>query len=178
MQNNFVFSWMRQSGLVKKLQLFLALSLVLNLCLAQSILLKRIPANNKANNENKQTLEQINDKPQISHHELKQILEKYLISFFRTDSVSLAYIKSLSSEALFNESISAEFMQRQKLNLNASFKLSDYFIEQSDNQQYKLIALGEEIFPQGNYQNRKIEIELIFDSKSMHFTQISKFQAK
>lgn len=178
--NNEIFeNWMKQSGLVKKLQGFLALSVILNMFLFMQILpnntkekLAEVPKEVQASQAQDETTRQ----SKITEEELKEFVNKYLDNFFSSSQIALEFIQSFSSESLFERSLKGELETRISQKINSEFLLDDLFLESVSSTQAKAIILGRESFPNHDYENRSFTIQLIINTEKLQVESIPVFK--
>lgn len=169
---------MKQPGLIKKLQGFLALSIILNLFLFMQIL----PS---ATKETKVPIEvqspvtaeeNINRQSKISEAELKEFTEKYLENFFSSHEDSLEFIQDFSSTSLFERSLKSELETRISQKITSQFTVDDLFLDSVSSNQAKAIILGRETFPKHDYENRSFTIQLIINTEKLQVESIPVFK--
>lgn len=172
--------WMAQPGVIKKLQGFLCLSVIINLFLAIQIVQ---PINQKSKEVKNQIPQSIKvnaeDEPRqskISETDLKDFIRKYITNFFDISSDAINFIKSFSSKNLFENSLKKELEARSTAKIISEFKLDDLILESISSNQAKALILGREIFPNGDYESRHFTIELIIDTEKIEVESIPVFK--
>lgn len=164
--------WMQQPGLVKKLQLFLLISVLLNLILGQEIIGSRLIKSEKQPTAQKQILE-ISSK--FTEAELRDFVTQYLKAFFDTSSESMALLASQTEAELFILEIKPEIIKRKDLALESHFELDDIYLDSLDDKHAKAISLGREVF-NGDYTDRNLTIELVINTKELKVEAIPVFK--
>ncbi|MDD9898631.1 MAG: hypothetical protein OXU45_06490 [Candidatus Melainabacteria bacterium] len=171
-ENSFQ-AWMRQAGIIKKLQLVLALSLLLNLALGQEIIRSKF-ISPMAETGLEQELEA---KPQITEAELRDFVETYLLSFFDLSQKSFDFLEDKTVQDLFVHDLRPELVKRRELKLESRFQLDDIYLDSLDSGHAKAICLGREIF-NGNYMDRNFNIELIVQTPDLIVSSIPVFKVE
>ena len=171
---------MAQPGLVKKLQLALCLSLILNMFFTIQLLevhKKKIPTISRE--EKSQTVKS-NQEPSktINPEQIKKFTHIYLENFFKTSEESINFIQKHTDMNLFSETLAIELENRQKQNLNSSFTIEDLYLEELNEKENKVIVLGQEIFSDTKYQARNLTIELIINKDDLIVKAIPLFKVK
>lgn len=180
--NESFLAWMSQSGIVKKLQAALALSIVLNIFLCSQIISNKQQTKTsvKTINEKAPTVidGDINETRQskITEKELKEFIKQYLENFFSSTPAGLEFIETFSSKSLFELSLKKELELRITNKISSEFKIDDIFLESISRKQAKTIVVGRETFPQKDYQTRSITLELIIDTEKILVESIPIFK--
>lgn len=178
--NTLFFNWMAQPGLVKKLQLALCMSLILNMLFTIQLLevhKKKIPAMHKE--EKIQTKKTNKESAKtISPEQIKKFTYIYLENFFKTSEESINFIQKHTDMNLFSETIALELENRQKQNLTSNFTIEDLYLEELNEKDNKVIVIGQETFTDTNYQARNLTIELIIDKENLRVKAIPLFKVK
>jgi hypothetical protein len=190
--NNELFkSWMQEPGKVKKLQLWLVISIVINLALGLQ-LIKFIQETDikpwekhKANNQEATTKSKSidedsteNSNKQISKEDLDSFIQEYLKHFFGTEKTDLEFVEKSTDPKLFEEQIYPEIIKRAEMKLKSNFILVDKYTELINRDQARIIISGREEFADENYAARIFDIELIVDLDSNKIKSIPRFQVK
>lgn len=176
--NNEIFeNWMKQPGLVKKLQGFLALSVILNMFLFMQILPNTAKEKTvKAEPQAQIQEEKVTRQSKITELELKEFIDQYLDNFFSSSETALEFIQSFSSANLFEKSLKTELETRISQKINSKFMLDDLFLESVSSNQAKAIILGRETFPEHDYENRSFTIQLIINTEKLQVESIPVFK--
>ncbi len=179
-KNTIFFDWMAQPGLVKKLQLALCMSLILNMLFTIQLLevhKKKIPSMPK---EEQVKTRKSNQKPSntISPEQIKKFTHIYLANFFKTSEESINFIQKHTDMNLFSETIAVELENRQKQNLTSSLTIEDLYLEEINEKENKVIVLGQETFTDTKYQARNLTIELVIDKENLRVKAIPLFKVK
>ncbi len=164
--------WMQQPGLVKKLQLFLFISVLLNLILGQEIINARL-AKSKKQTIAQQQIPEISS--QLTEVELRDFVTKYLEAFFDTSNESIALLASQTEAELFILEIKPEIIKRKDLALESHFELDDIYLDSLDDKHAKAISIGREVF-NGDYTDRNFTIELVINTKELKVESIPVFK--
>lgn len=164
--NTKVFEkWMKQSGLVKQLQCYLALSVVFNLFLGMQL----VNANSLKPTEQVQVAESQGQasnpkqKLQVTEASINNFIRAFLDKFFKIDEESFAYIKEHSDADLFTSSLEAELKTRRSQEIKSKFRINSMYFESIGGDQVKAYCFGDEVFLAGDYQDRSFEIQLIIN---------------
>ena len=165
--------WMHQPGIIKQLQLALTISIVIIILLSQQIISNKTSkdlANKKAPVIEKEIPKQ------VTEDELNSLIQEYLSKFFSTKQEALEFLKAHTETDLYLHSIEPEVLKRTELKLRSEFELNDLYLESINSTQAKAICIGQENFPNGDYQARNFHIEIIIDTSSMKVVAIPVFQ--
>ena len=165
-------NWMLQAGLIKKLQLIVVVSVLLNLALAYELIDSRIVS--KTVNETVSE-DLLTNESQISELELRNFVESYLSSFFDLSQAAIDRLADMTDKELFVLEIRPEMIRCQEMQLKSKFQLDDIFLDSLDEQHAKAICLGRELF-NGDYMDRNFSIELIVDTKNLLVQSIPVFR--
>jgi hypothetical protein len=168
--------WMQQPGVVKQLQLALTVSIVIIILLTQQLI-----SNNLIKHESNKEKSAVNETNTASQHQvteddLNNLIQKYLTEFFSTKEEALEFLKAHTVTDLYLSSIEPEVKKRIELKLTSTFELNDLYLESINATQAKAICIGQENFPNGDYQPRNFHIEIIIDTSSMKVVAIPVFQ--
>lgn len=168
--NKYFEDWMLQSGKVKKLQLLLALAVIIILFLLSQIMssmtnTKDISSFNRAPASKQQVKAspEAKSRPKVTEGEAKAFVKGYLESFFSTEESAYSFVKLGTAEALFISSIESELLSRKEQSIKSEFKMSSIYVEPYKDTKVKAYVFGQEHFPNGDYENRKFTIEMILD---------------
>lgn len=164
--------WMQQAGLIKKLQLIVVLSLLLNLALVYELIESRIIPKTVKESVSEELL---TNESQISELELRNFVENYLVNFFDLSQSAIDTLANITDKELFALEIRPEMIRRQEMKLVSKFKLDDIFLDSLDEQHAKAICLGRELF-NGDYMDRNFSIELIIDTNNLVVQSIPVFR--
>ncbi len=171
MMNQFK-QWMKQAGIIKQLQLALAVCLIVI-----ALLIQQLISSNASQVTVKNTTSQVKqEKEEVTEAELQDLVENYLANFFGTSEAALDYLKTHTETDLFLHNIEPEIQKRIAIKLSSQLALSDLYIESINSNQAKAICLAQENFPNGDYQSRQFNIELIIDTSSMKIVAIPVLQ--
>lgn len=175
--NTIFFDWMAQPGLVKKLQLALCLSLILNILFTIQLLevqKKKTPVMPK------EKLVKTNQEAgtTINPEQIKKFIHIYLENFFKTSEESINFIQKHTDMNLFSETIAIELENRQKQKLSSNFIIEDLYLEELSEKENKVIVLGQETFTDTKYQARNLTIELVIDKEKLKVKAIPLFKVK
>lgn len=175
--NTIFFDWMAQPGLVKKLQLALCLSLILNILFTIQLLevqKKKTPVMPK------EKLVKTNQEAgtTINPEQIKKFTHIYLENFFKTSEESINFIQKHTDMNLFSETITIELENRQKQKLSSNFIIEDLYLEELSEKENKVIVLGQETFTDTKYQARNLTIELVIDKEKLKVKAIPLFKVK
>lgn len=166
-------AWMRQAGIIKKLQLFLTVSLLLNFVLAQEIIRSKF----RLDSVETQSVEQLESSPQITEAELRDFVESYLLSFFDLSQKSFDFLEDNTVQDLFVHDLRPELVKRRELKIQSRFQLDDIYLDSLDSKHAKAICLGREVF-NGDYMDRNFNIELIVMSPELKVSSIPVFKVE
>ncbi len=170
--------WMQQAGIIKQLQLALTISIIIIALLSQQLISNNISkdlSTKKKPSATKITKEA--SKP-VTEQELNNVVTEYLNNFFSTNAEAIEYLKTHTDTELFMHSIEPEIRKRIELNLASQFEINDLYLESINSNQVKAICLGQENFPNGDYQSRNCTIEILIDTSSLKVVAIPVFQIK
>ena len=162
--------WMLKPAIIKRLQVFLALSLVFNCLFIYQITQANKPICSKPAELKTGTI--------ISDDKLKSFINDYLSAFFGVDTASLEFIKKHSEAKLFTQNLEAEILARQKKNIKSKFQVIDFYLDRKSETSATSFISGIEIFENQEYQNRNYFIEFNIDTDKLIITNIPKFQIK
>lgn len=168
-------SWMLKPGIVKQLQLYLFVSILLNILLVQQLLninLKQVEA--KKSIKVKKIIEEV--KPQLSENDFKNFIQEYLGNFFSIEESALAYLQKHTDIELYENLIQVELLNRRKQKIHSKFNLEDIYIEEVNSNQVKAICIGREEFLADNYLPRNFTIEFIVDVLKLKVVSIPVFK--
>lgn len=177
--NTIFFDWMAQPGLVKKLQLALCMSLILNMLFTIQLLevhKKKIPSMHKEESVKTKTHQEAGTT--INPEQIKKFTHIYLENFFKTSEESINFIQKHTDMNLFSETIAIELENRQKQNLSSNFIIEDLYLEELSEKENKVIVLGQETFSDTKYQARNLTIELVIDKEKLKVKAIPLFKVK
>lgn len=166
-------AWMRQAGIIKQLQLFLTVSLLLNFVLAQEIIRSKF----RLDSVETQSVEQLESSPQITEAELRDFVESYLLSFFDLSQKSFDFLEDNTVQDLFVHDLRPELVKRRELKIQSRFQLDDIYLDSLDSKHAKAICLGREVF-NGDYMDRNFNIELIVMSPELKVSSIPVFKVE
>jgi len=176
MHSEFFESWMKQPGSIKKLQGVLALSVILNLFLFMQFLPSTDKVETVVESQTLTTEDESNKQSKITEEELKEFVGKYMQNFFSSNEEALNYIKTFSSENLFERTIKKEMETRMEQKIISEFKLDDLFLDSVSSTEAKAIILGRESFPNRDYEERSFTIELIINTEKLQVESIPVFK--
>lgn len=168
--------WMQQPGIVKQLELALTISIVIIFFLGQQLLGDKLSANQRTKETPNITKTTEAELRQVTEEELNSLIREYLDNFFSVQSESIEYLKLHTETDLYLHSIEPEIKKRIELKLISEFELNDLYLESINSTQAKAICIGQENFPQGDYQSRNLHIELIIDTSALKIVAIPVFQ--
>ncbi len=169
--------WMQQAGIIKQLQLSLIIAIIIIVLLSQQLISNNINKDqtSKKNTTTAAATIKQNSNP-ISEEDLNKLVKEYLSMFFSTELEAVEYLKAHSDTELFLHSIEPELKKRIELNLASQFEINDLYLESINRTQVKAICLGQENFPNGDYQSRNFTIEILIDTGSLKVVAIPVFQ--
>lgn len=176
-------TWLKQPGILKKLQIALALSLCTNVFL----LIKQIPKVEKeekaivvTNSEMKKTLDEEEKVQSLTEFDIKNFIKNYLNYFFSTGLVAQSYIEKHSNYELFQSELEPQLLAREEKNLSSNFHIHDFYIEEINLNEHKVILVGTESFDDNAYEDRQITMIMILDEieEGLRVQAIPKFEVK
>jgi len=162
--------WMLKPAIIKRLQVFLVISMIFNCLLIFQISQINNPLKSKPTKQNIPVI--------ISDDQLKSFINKYLSAFFGVDTASLEFIKNHSEAKLFTQNLEAEILARQQKNIKSKFQVLDLYLDRKSNSSATCFISGTEIFQNQEFHNRNYFIEFNIDTKKLLITNIPKFQIK
>lgn len=179
-EENIFFRWMKNPGIVKKLQALILISMIINILLVIHIL-------ELTNQKHKQTIQSSKnskENPEVANttelsldkESLKAFIKEYLDNFFKTDKEAVAFITKHTETKLFEQSLKAEIEKRKNQNLSSSFEITDSYIEGIDDHNIKALIVGQEIFTDQSYAARNISLELLIDIETLEVKAIPLFE--
>ena len=167
---------MQQAGIIKQLQLALTVAIIIIILLSEQLISNNLTKNptTKKNPEQSKIIQQ-SPNP-VTEEELNNLVRAYLNNFFSTKDEAIDYLKAHTETELFLHSIEPEIKKRIELKLTSQFEINDLYLESINNTQAKAICLGQESFPNGDYQNRNFTIEMLIDIATLKIVAIPVFQ--
>lgn len=169
--------WMQQAGIIKQLQLALCVSITIIVLLSQQLISINISKDQAKKKHTTKTEEvQPTVSKQATEEDLHNLVKTYLSNFFSTQDEAIDYLKTHTDTELFLHSIEPELQKRRELKLNSLFTINDLYIESINSNQAKAISLGQENFPNGDYQSRNLTIEMLIDTETLQIVAIPVFQ--
>lgn len=159
-------NWLENPGIVKKLQVALALSLIVNIFLVIS----KIPSPQKEVTEAPIMEETSKRQAQVSEIEIKSFIKEYLNYFFSTGLVAKSFIEKHSDSLLFKGQLEAQLDSRTKAELASNFNILDFYIEPLGKEDFKVILVGIESFINKDYKDREITMILNLNYSEDKFT--------
>jgi len=163
--------WMLKPAIIKRLQVFLALSLILNCLFIHQIINKKITSI-----KTKKTITKIENT--FNENKLKNFLNEYFKNFFGNTQENLDFIKMKTDSELFETSIKKEIETRIKKNILSKFEITDIYVEELESGLARGFIAGIEIFNDQKYLNRNYLIEILIDIKTQKIIKIPKFEIK
>jgi hypothetical protein len=161
--------WILKPAIIKKLQVFLALSLTMNCLFIYQISTK------KQEQKTPNVKKEIN---QIKNEDLKLFINQYLNAFFGSNDTCFEFIKKHSSKELFEQSLKKEILLRREKNIKSKFQIVDLYLDINSNGSATSFITGVEIFENQEYINRNYFIEFTIDTTKLEITNIPKFEIK
>ncbi len=165
--------WMQQAGIIKQLQLSLTIAIIIIVLLSQQLISNNI---SKDQVTKKKAIVTETSPEKVSEEELNNVVKEYLNNFFSTKDEAIEYLKAHTETELFLHSIEPEIKKRIELKLASQFEINDLYLETINSNQAKAICLGQESFPNGDYQSRNFTIELLIDTTTLKTVAIPVFQ--
>ena len=156
--------WLEQAGIVKKLQIALAISICLNLFLCLSI----IPKPSKKIAEAQEEIIEKEEKT-ISETKIKNFIKDYLNYFFGTGLVAKSFIEKHTENNFFENELAQQLESRTQKKLSSNFNVMDFYIEAIGGSNYKVILVGIESFENKDYQDREITMILVLEHANDSF---------
>lgn len=165
--------WLKQPGIVKKLQIALVVSVCLNLGLA----LNKLPKEKVLLEEKVESKEFVKETSEL---EIKNFIKSYLNYFFSTGLVAQSFIQKHSGKDLFEVDLKPQLEMRTKKDLKSNFTVLDFYIETEAEDQFRVILVGIESFENKDYQNREITMILKLEKTAEKFiiSSVPKFEVK
>ncbi len=170
-----ITKWLNQAGIIKKLQVTIALSLVINIFLAQQIL----KLNKDIDNLKNPAMQKLKTKSKPNLEQARIFAREYLEQFFsKPDKELIGYLHDHSEENLFIKNIYPELVARSKQNIESELEIQQLYIEENGAEKVKAICFAREQFLSGNYATRNLSIELIIDMEQMKVNSIPVFKVE
>lgn len=171
MANQFFESWMKQSGQVKQLQLYLAVAVLMIIFLLSQLMNNAVQSPDKSKFKNNQQIEagakgssaaqsKVN---RVSEQEVEAFTRDYMTKFFSTEDSSYDFIKAHTVGSMFVSTIAPEINARREQKITSVFKINNLYVEVFSPTQIKAYCFGRETFPEGDYEDRKFVVEMIVD---------------
>ncbi len=169
--------WQRQSGLIKKLELALILSLGLITCLGIQVFdsSQKLEEAQKPYTQ-KETHKQ--EEYQYSEEEIKTFSQEYLEKFFQITDEAEKFLLEHTENKFYQEHLVKQVLKRRELQLNSKLEILDLLIEADKGELVKIYCTGIENFSQEEFQDRNIHIQLIINSKTKSVINIPIFEIK
>lgn len=167
---------MQRPGIIKQLQLYLTISILLNILLTQQIFNLRIKEGIKPETKKEKSIKEKSKTVSLPEEDLRDFIQEYLENFFSIEESSLDYLQSHTDIELYESTIKTELLNRQKQKIQSKFNLEDIYIEAINDKQVKAICIGIEDFLAGDYISRNFTIEFIVDATKFKIVSIPVFK--
>ena len=173
--------WLKQPGIIKKLQTFLAVSICLNIF----FIFDKIPK--RTAKAQAPTVVQAEERLDgITDTELSRFVHEYLKYFFNTGIIAEKYIAEKTSPELFEAQIKEQLAIREENKLESNFNILDSYSEtltrEAKTEELKIIIAGTENFSNKDYQARTITMSFIIkadlESRDLLVTAIPEFKVE
>lgn len=172
--NKLFTNWMNEPGSQKALQLYLSISILICIFLITHIIDLNLKIHHLKNPET--NLKTKAETPLPTEEELKIFLYEYLKKMFELNESSFEFINEHTEAAFWENNLSKEIRIRQNKKINSFFKIQSLYIESLDISKAKAVCFGKEIFPEKNFTDRNLLVELIFKTRDLKVVSIPVFR--